>query len=120
MSYATTTDTDLATEDQLERASLAVDKALIGALYDTDNDGLPTDTTVAEALKKATILQARAIAAVDAGPALKSASVGSASYSYADRIPDGLTLPAGGGLCPDAESVLQLAGLTPAGVSIYG
>lgn len=120
MIYATTTDTDLATEDQLERASLAVDRALIGALYDTDSTGMPTDPKILAALKQATIFQARAIAAVDAGPGLKSSSLGSASYSYADRIPDGITLPAGGGLCPDAESVLQLAGLTPAGVIVYG
>ncbi len=119
MIYATTTDTTGVSEDQLERASLAVDKALIGALYDTDNDGAPTDPDVVDALKRATIFQARAIAAAEV-PSLKSASIGSASYSYADRIPDGLTLPAGGGLCPDASAALQLAGLTPAGVIVYG
>ena len=118
--YATSANTDKATDDQLVRASLAVDRALIGALYDTDAAGMPTDTEIAEALKQATILQGRAIALVDQGPALKSASLGSSSYSYADRIPDGLTLPAGGGLCPDAATVLQLAGLTPAGVIVYG
>jgi hypothetical protein len=118
--YATTTDTDQATEDQLARASLAVDRALIGALYNTDTDGMPTDTDTITALKEATIAQARAIAANDLGPNLKSASIGSSSYSYDTATPNGLSLQYGGGLCPDAAAILQLAGLTPAGVTIHG
>jgi len=118
--YVTAAEYGDATDDQLARASLAVDRALIGAIYDTDSNGMPTDADVLAAIKRATIAQARAIAAVDGGPLLKSASIGSASYSYDTRTPDGLTLPAGGGLCPDAAAELQLAGLTPTGVIIYG
>lgn len=108
-----------ATDRQLADASLAVDKALIGAIYNTDSDGLPTDPNLLAAMKRATIAQARAIISASA-QTLKSASIGSASYSYADPIPNGITLPAGGGLCPDALTELQLVGLTPTGVIING
>lgn len=41
------------------RASLAIDKALVGARYDIDVDGLPTDADLITALKEATCAQAR-------------------------------------------------------------
>jgi hypothetical protein len=109
------------TEDQIRRASLAVDRALIGALYATDDQGMPTDPDVVEALRDATVAQTRAIASTETGgPALKSATIGRASYTYVDATPGGLTLPAGGRLCPDATTILQLASLVPAGVEVRG
>jgi hypothetical protein len=41
------------------RASLAIDKALVGARYEVDDDGLPTDADLVTALKEATCAQAR-------------------------------------------------------------
>jgi hypothetical protein len=41
------------------RASMAVEKALVGAIYDTDVTGMPTDTTLVEVFKDATCAQAR-------------------------------------------------------------
>ena len=117
--FHTTTGLDV-TEDQLRRASIAVDRALIGALYATDADGIPTDTTVLAAVKDATIAQAGALIAAEGTRVLKSASVGSASYTYADPIPGGSTLPKGGGLCPDAHAALQVAGVLPAGIDTRG
>ena len=43
----------------MARASLAIDKALIGARYEVDEDGLPTDAILVEALRDATCAQAR-------------------------------------------------------------
>lgn len=42
----------------LVRASRRVDRALIGAIYDVDTDGRPTDLTIAAALRDATCAQA--------------------------------------------------------------
>lgn len=110
-----------ATADHIRRASLAVDAALVGAIYDTDEDGLPTDTTVLDAIKGATIAQCRAIIANEATTQpLKSASIGGASYTYADRADSGLALPKGGGLCADAANELRVAGVLPIGVVSYG
>lgn len=125
MAYVTSDEFFAATEvqttpDQLQRASLAVDRALIGALYDTDADSVPTNAAVLQAVKDATTAQARAIVAAEGAQVLKSASIGSASYAYADPIRGGITLPAGGGLCPDALAALQVAALLPVGVITYG
>lgn len=110
-----------ASADQCRRASLAVDTALIGAWYDTDDDGMPTDAAVLEAVKQAAIAQCRAIIANEAtDQPLKSASIGGASYTYADRADSGLTLPTGGGLCADAANELRVAGVLPVGVVSYG
>lgn len=109
------------TPDVLCRASLAVDAALIGAMYDTGTDGTPTDADVLAALGSAASYQARAIVANEAAvQPLKSASLGGASYTYADRADTGLTIPKGGGLCPAAVAVLRVAGLLPVGVVSYG
>jgi 3D (Asp-Asp-Asp) domain-containing protein len=42
----------------LAEASRDVDDMLLTAVYDTDDDGLPTDATVAAALRDATVIQA--------------------------------------------------------------
>jgi hypothetical protein len=41
----------------LDRASRDVDRAINSAVYSVDDDGLPTDSAVAEALKEATLEQ---------------------------------------------------------------
>lgn len=112
--------TDSITADQAGRASLAVDAALIGAVYSTDQGGMPTDPQILEALRDATRCQARALAAAEGRMEAKSASIGSASFTLVERIPGGLTLPPAGGLCPDAVRVLHVAGLTPVRVSSVG
>lgn len=43
----------------MTRASLEIDKALVGARYEVDDDDMPTDTELLAALKDATCAQAR-------------------------------------------------------------
>jgi hypothetical protein len=43
----------------MAKASLEIDKALVGACYETDDDGMPTDSDVREAFRDATCAQAR-------------------------------------------------------------
>lgn len=49
----------------LDRASRAVDEALLTAVYDVDNTGVATDVTIATAIKNATLEQVAA--GLDAG-----------------------------------------------------
>ncbi|WP_448319235.1 hypothetical protein [Streptomyces sp. CO7] len=48
----------------LNRASAKLDQLLIGAVYDTDDDGLPTDPALAEVFREAVCIQAAYIAAL--------------------------------------------------------
>jgi hypothetical protein len=45
----------------LNRASTKLDQLLIGAVYDTDADGLPTDSTLAAVFREAVCIQAQYI-----------------------------------------------------------
>ncbi|MFD5711328.1 hypothetical protein ACFWHW_13175 [Streptomyces pharetrae] len=47
----------------LDRASDDIDGLLIGAVYDTDSNGMPTDPKVQAALRKATLAQAEYLVA---------------------------------------------------------
>lgn len=100
----------------LLRASRMVDQMLISAVYDVDDDSLPTDVAVAEALRDATLAQAeyaranRDASMVGAVQATQ-VSIGSLSYTRAS----GTAGTAGGGAgrwSPLAWQILQQAGLT--------
>lgn len=117
--------------DQLLRsASILVRQATKTARYDTDSAGLPTDATVAEAFKDATCAHAAAMAAAKVNPAAggtlqagvaASKKVGSAAVDYADA---GAATAAKRALltslCPDAQAILEQAGLVPATVYTTG
>lgn len=101
----------------VERASLAVDSALVGVWYETDADQLPTDATILAAVKDATRYQADAIlddlliGLGEKAPRVKSAQIGSASYTLDGSTSAAGTLPVDGTLCPDAVRALKVAGL---------
>lgn len=109
-------------ERVLARASEVVDRILIGAVYDVDEDELPTDPAVLDAIKRATLAQAHYASLVpgtETGQAgsLAAVSVGAVSYSFRDSG-GGTSSSAGGAISPHAVSVLRVAGLLP--VSPWG
>jgi len=99
----------------LDRASRDVDRALLCAVYDVDDTGMPTDPTVAEALKTATLEQAawrlRMGDGASSAGRWSRVTIGSATLERrTDRTaPDETAV---GGLGADAYAALQLAGLT--------
>lgn len=100
----------------LRAASGRIDELLIAAVYDTDDDGLPTDTDVAEALKEATCAQADYQQTTgdpySTGAAGQWASVGIGSVSLAKgQVKGGGTVVST--YSSEAEGILQRAGLIP-------
>jgi hypothetical protein len=124
MAYATSTDyedelgTAPANIDRLlTLASRDVDAALISAVYDVDDEGLPTTAAHIVAFREATIEQTAYY--LDTGD--ETGTGGSQTYTSVSIGSVALSRPqsggAGGGsaarpLAPQAHSVLQLAGLT--------
>lgn len=108
---------------QLREASLVIDEALLGAIYDTDTAGMPTATTVVEALRDATCAQVAwwsetgdVSGAVAASP---WTSVSAGSVSLSGRAPGGGSAPrtpSGREIAPSALTHLRLAGLTPGAI----
>lgn len=101
----------------LERASLLVDRLLIGARYATDDQGEPTDTDVADALERATVAQAAAWAeghgSTFGGGGYDRATIGSVTLSnYAGSSSSQLEVD-GVQVTPGTLSVLRVAGLLP-------
>lgn len=99
-------------EARLARASLDVDRVLIGAVYATDSAGLPTSSVVAEALRDATIAQAVHVRAQESGSSAAVASIGfaSGSITYAGDGAPGRP-GADDRYAPDVATILQLARL---------
>jgi len=98
----------------LDRASRDVDGALLCAVYDVDDTGMPTDPAVAQALKTATLEQAawrlRMGDGASSAGKWSRVAIGSANLERrTDRTaPDEAAV---GRLGADASEVLQLAGL---------
>lgn len=116
--YATVADfeespltTGTTTDQALVAASLDVDQMLLTAIYNTDDQGMPTDPDVAEAVKDATIAQAQYAtglgdaANVGAGH-ITQARIGSISFT---RRGSGRETP--GRYSPQALQILSQAGL---------
>lgn len=126
MSYATVADleawldptaapTDAA--KRLARASGVVDEMLLTSVYTVDDYGQPTDSDVAVALRDATCAQAEYAGATGDPASVGAAgysqmSIGSVSLTRATRV-GGATEPSR--YSPTAWSILQRAGLVPAG-----
>lgn len=106
----------------LTRASRLVDRALLTAVYDVDEQGLPTDPKIAQALLEATCEQ---VASWDeagetgtgAGDHYANASIGSVNLSRKNSQDGGGS--AADTLCSQAAMVLQQAGLTGRGPYTY-
>lgn len=104
-------------ETALRRASMVVDQMLLGAVYDVDDDRLPTNADVVEALRDATCAQAEyARATGDASlvgaAGITQVSIGSLSYTKAATGTAATTTGGNGRWSPTAWEILQQAGLT--------
>ena len=119
----------------LRAASRLVDSALLTAVYATDDDGAPTDTKVAAALRDATCAQAATWAALGidptAGPAgqsaplVRSKKIGSASVDYDTSAAASVTVQQSRAdavtqLTGEAVQYLAAAGLLNNRVWVYG
>lgn len=111
------------TDRVLTVASNRIDEVLIGAVYDVDDNDLPTDATILAALKNATCEQAlfmdeegdtSGTGNASTGT-LQSASIGSASYSMdaTAAAEKRQNTPSGAPIAPGALSILRVEGLLP-------
>ena len=104
----------------LARASTAVDTFLIGVQYVTDDNQMPTDAVVIQAMNDATCAQVEFWLATHD-------ELGEQDLDFKRQAPDGgaileRTPSRRPRLCPRAREILQLAFLSPAkpGVSVWG
>lgn len=117
-------------ESLIARASRLVRRATLTAVYDVDDDGAPTDATVAAAFRDAVCSQVETWAALDINPAKGAAdggsaiaakSFGGASLQY---VSDASTVEARAraatSLSADAHRILADAGLTSTGPQVAG
>lgn len=102
----------------LRTASRVVDRLLTGIVYDTDTDGLPTDTDVAEAMSDATcaiVVEAIATGALAAGGTQQWDSVKIGNVSLGAPRKGGDTLVVYGLPIPTA-ALVALSAVGPMGV----
>lgn len=104
----------------LRTASRVVDKLLTGILYDTDSDGMPTDTDVAQALSDATCaiaLEADARGSLNAGQTQQweSVQIGNVALSTLQGA-SATDTPMVLGLPVPPAAIVALSGVGPMGV----
>lgn len=100
----------------LQRASRDVDRALLCAVYDVDDDGYPTDTAVRQALREATCEQVAGAIEAGAYPGGKATPTGfGIGKIRVDRGASTAEQVQRGQLYSQAWQVLQAAGLTGGG-----
>jgi len=101
----------------LDRASTKLDQLLIGAVYETDEDGLPTDTALTAVLKEAVCLQAQYISALSdetgANANVSTMTLGNQTISRALKGTNGMGKTQR--VSPDLLDLLQVHGL----LSVY-
>lgn len=121
--YATFLGTDPApanTERLLRRASVTIDSLLVGAVYQTDTNGLPTDADLLEVIKECVCLQAQFITALgDETGAMQNVSkmtLGNQSIDRAFPVTTGGTPR----LSPDVLDLLRIHGLHPISPLLWG
>jgi hypothetical protein len=106
--------------DMLPRASLRLDELIVGAFYDTDTDGQPTDALTAEVFMRATCAQAQFMLVQDdptgAKGAFQNVSVGGVSYSRAQES----TGVGKDRFAPEMVSILRTEGILPVNPVTYG
>jgi len=97
----------------LKNASRKLDQLLIGAVYDTDAEGLPTDPELADVFREAVCLQAQYIAALadetGANSNINQMRVGDVYYFRALSVVGNGTPR----VSPDMLDLLRTAGVTP-------
>lgn len=102
-------------EQLLRRASLMVDGLLVGAVYRTDDQSMPTDSDVSDALRQATVIQAaywhRTGQPVEGAGQWGNVNIGSVSLSQGETPQTGSY--AGQTIAPGMATPLQLAELWP-------
>jgi hypothetical protein len=98
---------------RLAVASGDVDSMILTAVYDVDGSDLPTDTKIREALRQATIAQAKHTIDRDAATArvATEVAIGSARVKYGTNSGE---VAVEGPLSSEARTILHNAGLTPA------
>lgn len=103
----------------LARASRLIDRALVGAVYVVDSQGLPTDTPITEALRDAVCAQIEwwdetgDTTGIGAASQFASAAIASANYTRAQGAAAGDGKGVTDRLSADALDVLVTAGLLP-------
>jgi hypothetical protein len=97
----------------LRRATEVIDRVLIGAVYATDADGMPTDAGVVNVFMRATCAQAQFILANNDFANVKSqyssTSMGGVSQTRASSAQNQVFPP----VAPQAAAILQVAGVLP-------
>lgn len=98
--------------NRLTVASDDVDEMTLSGVYDVDNTGLPTNTEVLAAFKKATIAQAKHTIdrEAQAAPAATEVAIGTARVKYGAAVS---AVPALGRFSPAALTILRNAGVLP-------
>lgn len=95
----------------LTRASVIIDRALIGAVYATDPQGYPTDAGLLDVLMKATCEQVLFMVDLDDDTGTKqrfqSVTVGNVTFQRAQGTAGNTRIP----LAPAAADLLQVAGV---------
>jgi hypothetical protein len=113
----------------LVRASRAIDTNLIGVVYDTDGQGMPTDPRLRDVLREATCAQAawwwskgdRQGTGIITTPAeWDQVSIGDVRLARSSPAQPAPGPGARHQLAPDAEAVLRTAGLLPAYPVVWG
>lgn len=107
----------------LQRASRDVDRALLTAVYETDDDGMPTDADIRQALRDATCEQVAGyldsgdLTGTGAAPPTAGFTIGKISVQRGGQGASGGAVQSVkiGVLYPQAWQVLQQAGLTGQG-----
>jgi hypothetical protein len=97
----------------LRRATEVIDRVLIGAVYATDPDGMPTDAGVLNVFMRATCAQGQFILANNDFANVKSqyssTSMGGVSQTRAAAAQNQMFPP----VAPQAAAILQVAGVLP-------
>lgn len=101
----------------LRKASRTVDYLLIGAVYQVDDDGLPTDPDIKAAIRDAVCAQAEHLDADEQAGRYTEVQIGSVRLR---RAAVGTVGPGGESVAQDAVDALALAGLLPIEPIVYG
>lgn len=105
-------------ERKLERASELIDEMLIGAIYEVDADGMPTDPADIDTLRKACCAQAQYTADLgdETGAAGQFVSASAGAVSFSRQIGQSSKSAAQARYAPGAVSILRTAGFLPVAV----
>lgn len=111
----------------LRSASILVREATVSAVYDVDDDNLPTDTDILTAMRDATCAHAAALDAASIDPlaagteaGISSTSIGGAAISYLGHVGSEARRQAlATSLAPEAALILRAAGLLATSAQTY-